>query len=306
MVGRFSKHIREGLETDSVELKGFSPPLRAPELMETVIKETLAIANTGRQGYVLFGVNDSARRMQGKKAVPGIDDTHSDDQVEREINDKLGAFAEPRVRIRYASFEYDGDSKIGVLTVLRSDKRPHMVARNGSKTLKRGIYHVRRGTTTEVLTPDELREMEDEPFKRCITLLNFTHAFQDQQIEQLEQKLDCHIEHIWPDCKVDFDVSEPFQPQVERLVDSLGYTPEEWQDVGSFVISLPGFSEASAVLLAELHGRMGGFPAIVRRCKPTQSDLNDYVVAEVIDLSGVRGKARRHGAHLATLPDSVS
>ena len=38
MVGRFSKHIREGLETDSVELKGFSPPLRAPELMETVIK----------------------------------------------------------------------------------------------------------------------------------------------------------------------------------------------------------------------------------------------------------------------------
>jgi len=150
-----------------------------------------------------LGFNDSARRMQGKKAVPGIDDTHSDDQVEREINDKLGAFAEPRVRIRYASFEYDGDSKIGVLTVLRSDKRPHMVARNGSKTLKRGIYHVRRGTTTEVLTPDELTvKWKMNHSKGALHYSILRMLFQDQQIEQLEQKLDMsHRTHLGPTAK---------------------------------------------------------------------------------------------------------
>lgn len=303
MIGRFIRHIKGGLETDIVELKAFSPPLRNKPLMEGIIKEILAIANTGKEGYILFGVNDAANRIQGGEAVPGVDQTRGDDQVEREINDKLGVFTEPRVRIKYASFEYDGKKKIGVLTVLRSNRRPHMVARNGDR-LRRGEYFTRYGTVTEVLSPDKLQEITHRPTNKHLTLLNFTHPFRDPQREQLETRLDCFIEHIWPDCRVDFITDIPFEPQAKKLVDDLGYTSEEWQDVGSFIVSLPGFSEAAAVLLAELHGRMGQFPTIVRRRKEDQSELGEYVVEEVIDLSVVRDRARRQGAHVVSSPHS--
>lgn len=302
MIGRFIKYIEGGLETDIVELKAFPPPLRDRPLMESIVKEILAVANTGRQGYILFGVNDAANRAKGGKAVPGVDHAHGDDQVEREINDKLSTFSEPRVRIKYASFDCDGKKKIGVLTVLRSNRRPHMVAKNGDK-LKRGEYFVRRGTITEVLTPDELREIAYEPDKKYVTLLNFTHTFQDRQIRQLEMKVDCFIEHVWPDCKVDFDINLDFESQARKLVDDLGYTSEEWQDVGSFIVCLPGFSEVAAVLLAELHGRMGQFPTIVRRCKDDQSELGEYMIKEIIPLSMVRDRARREGAHTVALSD---
>ncbi|HHV78298.1 MAG TPA: hypothetical protein GXX40_01555 [Firmicutes bacterium] len=42
----------------------------------------------------------------------------------------------------------------------------------------------------------------------------------------LEERLDCFVEHIWPDCKVDFDAGKPFEPQIRALVDGLGYLPD--------------------------------------------------------------------------------
>lgn len=295
MLGRFTKYIRDGSESEIVELKGFSPPLQERALMESVTKEILALANTGRQGFILFGVNDSTHRQHGKEAVPGIKQTRSDDQVEREINDKLAVFTHPVVRVKYTSFDYE-EKKIGVMTVLRSDRRPHMVARHGSSALRRGEYFVRQGTVTGVMTPDQLRQMTQQPARRYITLLNFTHPFSNTQIAGIEDRLDCFIEHVWPDYKIEFDVASSFEEQVRRLVDGLGYTPDEWQDAGRFLVSLPGFSEAAAVLLAELHGRMGQFPAIVRRYQSPDSLMPNYLVAEIVNLSQVRAQARRHGA----------
>jgi hypothetical protein len=301
-IGRFEKYIKDGIEDDIVELRAFSPPLRDRCLMEDIIREIVAVANTGKEGYILFGVNDAANRMKGREAVPGVKQTCPDDQVEREINNKLGTFTEPRLRIRYFLSAYDG-KKIGILIVLRSKSRPHMIAKNGEK-LRRGDYPVRSGTTTEVLSPDKLREITQRSTKKCVTVLNFTHTFKDFQREQLETMLDCFVEHIWPDSKIDVDTHSPLGPQVKKLVDDLGYTPEEWQDVGRFVVSLPGLSDVGAVLLAELHGRMGQFPVIVRREKPEGKQLAEYEVEEVIDLSKIRDEARRHGSHVVTLPEA--
>ena len=297
MLGRFVRYIEQGLECDIVELKGYSPPLRDEKLLEQIVKEILAVANTGRQGFILFGVNDADNRHRGKEPVPGVEQIYSDDEIERRLNDKFMQFTEPPVKVSYRSYEYK-DKKVGVLTVLRSDRRPHMVARNGAHELTRGKYYLRQGTVTGVMAPDDLRQisLERQSDKKYMTLLNFTHPFTETQISQLEQTLDCFIEHVWPDCKIELDISASFEEQIRHLVDNLGYEAYEWQDVSRWLVSLPGLSEASAVLLAEMHGRMGQFPTIVRRRPSDKKGVSDYAVEEIINLSEVRGRARRTGA----------
>lgn len=295
MLGRFIKYIKEGSEDDIVELKAFSPPLRDKNRMDEIIKETLAISNTGKQGYVLFGVCDEDNRRKGGEHVPGVDDKYSDDQIEREIIDQLNNYTESPVRIKYSSYSHDENKEIGVLTILRSDRRPHMVAKSRGG-LNRGMYYIRRGTRIEILTPDEIMQIKDEPPQKYITLLNFTHPFDEPQIKQLEDKLGCFIEHVWPNTKAHFNLNMPLEPQISSMVDALGFTPEEWDVAGRFIVSLPGLSEPSAVLLAELHGRMGHFPTIVRRRKDDQDESGKYLFAEVINLSNIRDKARHRGS----------
>lgn len=48
----------------------------------------------------------------------------------------------------------------------------------------------------------------------------------------------------------------------------------------------------TAILLAELHGRMGRFPTIVRLRPMTDSLVNSFEVAEIINLDSVCNAAR--------------
>ncbi len=80
-------------------------------------------------------------------------------------------------------------------------------------------------------------------------------------------------------------------PQVKEIVKSVGLTPTEWQ-IESIVINLPGMSPATAILLAELHGRMGYFPTIMR-LSSTQVSPPVFAVTEVIGLQNVRNEARK-------------
>lgn len=303
MLGRFIKYIEEGLEDDIVELKAFPPPLRDKDRLNGIIKEALAIANTGKQGYILFGVCDEDNRRRGGEPIPGVDDSYSDDQAEREITDQFNNYTEPSVRIKYNSYDHNGGKKIGVLTILRSNRRPHMVAKSRGGLNKEACY-IRRGTRIERLTHDEVIQIKNEQSKKYITLLNFTRTFQDQQIKQLEDELDCFIEHVWPNTKANFDLNTPLEPQIKNMVDGLGFTPEEWEEAGHFVVSLPGLPEPAAVLIAELHGRMGYFPTIVRRHKDDRDDSGVYVLAEIINLSNIRDKARNRGSINFSLSNS--
>lgn len=55
---------------------------------------------------------------------------------------------------------------------------------------------------------------------------------------------------------------------------------------------LPALNYAAGVMLAEIHGRMGHFPAIVRLRPVTEGLVTEYDVAEIINLEVVRSKAR--------------
>jgi len=118
-------------------------------------------------------------------------------------------------------------------------------------------------------------------------LVNFSHPLTEKQLQQLKE-FGIEPKKI-VEIKTQLDLQKPLAPQVEELVNKTGLTPQEWQSE-PLVIVLPGLAPAAGVLLAEIHGRAGHFPLILRLA-PTE--LGTYEVAEIINLQKVRDKARQ-------------
>lgn len=87
------------------------------------------------------------------------------------------------------------------------------------------------------------------------------------------------------------DQDESLAPQVAAIVDASGVTPEEWQ-TRPLLINPPGYAPAAFVLLAELHGRIGHFPALIR-VRPKPGPVTAYEVVELLNLQAVREAARK-------------
>lgn len=121
-------------------------------------------------------------------------------------------------------------------------------------------------------------------------LLNFSHPVTGRQQEQIAALAGRPVEGT-TDIKSQFDLNEPFAPQVVALVDSLGISPADWQG-GAWLVALPSLNYISAVLLAELHGRMGHFPAILRLRPMPGALVTEFEVAEIINLEAVRQASR--------------
>lgn len=121
-------------------------------------------------------------------------------------------------------------------------------------------------------------------------LINFAHPLTDSQKSQLEEILGAPLEQVI-DVVCKFDNAMPFAEQVEALVDQLGLSPRQWQN-DPIVINPPSFSPIACCLLAELHGRMGYFPPIVRMRPVSDGGITRFEVAEVISLHEIRQKAR--------------
>ena len=121
-------------------------------------------------------------------------------------------------------------------------------------------------------------------------ILNFTHPFTPKQREQIQTlAAPISIEEIRT-IHVQIDQSEPLDPQITAIVDAISLSSEEWQ-TRQLLINPPGYAPAAFVLLAELHGRIGHFPALVR-LRPKSGTLTTYEVAELLDLQAVRDEAR--------------
>ncbi len=88
-----------------------------------------------------------------------------------------------------------------------------------------------------------------------------------------------------------FDLAQPFVQQVIALVDQVKLTSAEWQTL-PLLINLPSLNFVAATLLAELHGRMGYFPPVLRLRSVPGSIPPRFEVAEVINLQAVRDVAR--------------
>ena len=93
-------------------------------------------------------------------------------------------------------------------------------------------------------------------------LINFSHPLTPEQIAQVEAITQQGISRVI-DLPVQFDNDLPFLPQLQDLVQSLDLTSEQLQ-TEPLLVNPPALNFITAMLLAELHGRMGYFPPIIR------------------------------------------
>jgi hypothetical protein len=124
-----------------------------------------------------------------------------------------------------------------------------------------------------------------------LLLLNFSHPLTGAQRAELETRTGQFITRL-VEVMPQFVHEEPFAPQIRTLLDRLGLTQVEWQTL-PILVNLPGYAPGAAALLAELHGRMGYFPAVIRLQPVAGSSPTTYSVAEIINLQALRDDARQ-------------
>jgi hypothetical protein len=122
-------------------------------------------------------------------------------------------------------------------------------------------------------------------------ILNFSHPLTELQKRQTEAFIGEEIERIH-NIPVQFESEAPFLPQLEELMTSLNLAPQALQ-TQSIVVNPPALNFIAALVLADLHGRMGYFPPILRLRQVPDSLPPRYEVAEVLNLQAVRNHARR-------------
>ncbi|MEM5789933.1 MAG: CRISPR-associated protein Csx15 [Syntrophobacteraceae bacterium] len=120
-------------------------------------------------------------------------------------------------------------------------------------------------------------------------VLNFSHPLTAEQIQQIEESVGKVSEERRIRARVDTDL--PLVPQAAAIADASNLSPEAWQR-GGFLIVPPSMAVLAIVLLAEIHGRMGEFPAIIR-LHPTGELIRRHEVAEIINLQQVRDVTAR-------------
>ncbi len=121
-------------------------------------------------------------------------------------------------------------------------------------------------------------------------VVNFSHPLtpaQQTAIEALTQEKTGRLIEV----KTHFNEAQPYTEQARALVESVGLTPAQWQQE-KLLINPPSLSVIAALVLAELHGRMGYFPSIIRLRPVPGSMPPQFEVAEILNLHSVREQAR--------------
>lgn len=121
-------------------------------------------------------------------------------------------------------------------------------------------------------------------------LINFSHPLTTAQLAQVEN-LTGHLTERVLDAMPQVDVMQPFKAQAQEIAAGLPLSAIEWQTT-PIVINLPGLAPLAAAVLAELHGRMGHFPTILRLRPVDGGILTEYEIAELINLENLRDDAR--------------
>lgn len=121
-------------------------------------------------------------------------------------------------------------------------------------------------------------------------ILNFSHPLTETQLQAIQQATgqdDISVTQV----KTQFDLEQPFAEQVVKLLDILDITSETWQSE-TWLVALPALNYITATLLAELHGRMGHFPAMIRLRPVADAIATTYEFAEIINLERLRQNSR--------------
>lgn len=125
-------------------------------------------------------------------------------------------------------------------------------------------------------------------------LLNFSHPLTSAHLKHIESVTGQRVERVI-EVNSQIDTQQPLVPQVIALVDACGLTGEEWETL-PLLINPPALNFIAVTLLAELHGRMGYFPTVLRMRSVPNATPPRFEVAELVNLQAVRDAARRKRA----------
>ncbi len=121
-------------------------------------------------------------------------------------------------------------------------------------------------------------------------IINFAHPLTPEQVEQVERITQQQVINVVA-IATQFDTVMAFENQARFLVDQVGLSSQEWQTTPLLLI-LPGLNFGAATILAELHGRCGYFPPVVRLRPVPDVVPPKFEVAEILDLQRIRERAR--------------
>src|SRR5581483_1109190 len=102
----------------------------------------------------------------------------------------------------------------------------------------------------------------DKARKVVMILLNYSHPLTPAQLAQVETLAGKKIERVI-DIHSQIDAQQLLAPQVVPMADKAELPQREWQSAPP-IINPPSLNFVAVVLLAELHGRCGYFPAMLR------------------------------------------
>lgn len=119
-------------------------------------------------------------------------------------------------------------------------------------------------------------------------LLNYAHPLTAAQLARVAELLGAMPE--LRELKTQIDQALPLGPQVAALADAAGLTPAQWQP--PLIVNPPGLAPAAVALLAEIHGRMGHFPTLLRLRPIAGGATTTFELAELINLHALREAAR--------------
>ncbi len=129
-----------------------------------------------------------------------------------------------------------------------------------------------------------------EPRTNDILILNFAHPLTAQQQAQIEELSNTTIENIITISTL-INEEEPLEPQITSLIDAVDQSTYDWHK-RDILINPPGYAPAALLLLAEIHGRIGHFPTLIRM-RPKHASVTTYEVIELLNLQTIRDAARK-------------
>lgn len=122
-----------------------------------------------------------------------------------------------------------------------------------------------------------------------ILVLNYSHPLTPAQLAQVAER--CGETPALRDLAAHADRARPLAEVARELADAAGLSPAEWQTT-PLVLNPPALAPVALALIAELHGRCGGFPAILN-VRPVEGSVpTRYEVAEIMSLQALREAAR--------------
>jgi hypothetical protein len=130
----------------------------------------------------------------------------------------------------------------------------------------------------------------DESVRQLV--LNFSgHPVLPGQKQVIEKSMHWHSSEVLNFALGNVPEDHNFVSSIEEAVGKIPLSPEEWQTMPMVVIPA-GYSAVWSVVLAELHGRLGYFPEVVRLRPAVPPATEKFEVAEIINLREVRHSSR--------------